>query len=328
MAFDAHSPELQSFFSKLKTRIKGFGTRVLVHSCALASAFVVSSLVPATHGQDFAFLGTYIGIICLVARDMARHASWFVPTILGFLQMLFCFSLGFPLHQGIFWGGFQSYIQRLFAKNFAMGSEWIMPLFLVPLSFSLGAYIHTSWLWFGTSFAIFITLGWMYFTASRYKEKQKARYEQLHSENKEPAKEEVTTTSPEDPFKEFHTSIAKLRMKLIFLPENLKKSVQSVINSAESIVLCMAEDERDTEAGRRFLHRYLPAVHSVLDKYQRLSLEKTTVNVHEALEQSVEILVRLEKAFIQEHENLLQNNVDDFSAELQMLDTLLKMEGK
>ncbi len=327
MAFEAHSKELQGFFAKVKAHVKGFGVRVLVHLGAIGSAFAISGLVPTGGGQDFAFFSTYVGLICLVARNMGKNITWLLPAGLGLLQMCLCLALGFPLHQGIFWGGFQSYVQRLFAQKYDMGIEWIMPIFLVPLAFSLSAYLP-SFMGLSISFISLASVGWGIFALKRYKQKQEEMFARRMAADHGQNEPEDNTAEKEDPFLEFHTSIRKLRTKLIFLPSAFKTCLEGLIISAEAIVLCMAEDERDTESGRRFLHRYLPAVHSVVDKYQKIGQDKNAPNVEEALKQSADILLRLEKAFAQEHENLLRNNVDDFSAELGMLDSLLKMEGR
>jgi uncharacterized protein (DUF1778 family) len=91
----------------------------------------------------------------------------------------------------------------------------------------------------------------------------------------------------------------------------------------------MAADARDLEPGHRFLNRYFKAAHSVVDKHRSLSREEAvTRELAEALDKSREMLSRLGGVFARERERLLRNDVTDFSADLAVIDTLLKMDGR
>ena len=78
----------------------------------------------------------------------------------------------------------------------------------------------------------------------------------------------------------------------------------------------------------RFLKRYLAATHNIADTHLRLARENViTPDIVDTLARGKDMLVRLKAAFAREHSLLLQNDITDFSAELNTLDILLKMDG-
>ncbi len=309
----------QSLWQKSCAYLKGFGMRILVHGAALLCAGVIAG---ASVGS-FVFLGTYLGIICLVARETSTKVQWVFPASMGLVQCVVCFALGLPLYQGIFWGGFQAYVQRIFAKKFAMGFEWIVGIFLLPVALDALLTLPNFVLPLAT-ILVLSAIGGVFWRFYNVKKKTK----KIDNAKNAPKEEHTPVQNEFDPYADYHASIAKLRVKQILLPKALQKNVQSLAISAEAIILCMKEDARDTDLGKRFLNRYLPATHSVLDNYRRHSKDaENNAQVAKALEQSKEILIRLDQAFANEHSHLQRNNIDDFSAEIRVLDTLLKMEG-
>ncbi len=317
-----------SFIQKAIDYIKGFGMRLLVHGAALLCAGVVAG---ASIGS-FVFLGTYLGIICLVPRETSMKKQWLMPTSIGLVQMLCGFVLGLPLYQCIFWGGFQTFIQRMLAKKFSLGLEWIVCIFLLPVA--LDSLMGTPNLMGLLASFVGLSLGGGLFWQILNKfNKNKKSQKSPNEANVQQQATQQTTSQPEntndiDVFKQYRDSIAKLRIKQILLPKNIQQSLQSLISSAEAIITCMVEDKRDIELGKRFLNRYLPATHSVLDNYRRHCKDASTnPQIAHALSQSETIILRLEQAFAYEYSHLQRNNIDDFSAELRVLDTLLKMEN-
>ena len=127
----------------------------------------------------------------------------------------------------------------------------------------------------------------------------------------------------------YRSSIAELAAKKSNLPLDLQGYVDGICKDAENILESMRIDQRDVKPGGKFMDRYLPAVHKVVDEHTRLSREKgITRELADALARSKETLARLQGAFNKEHISLLQNDVDDFSVELGVLDKLLKMDGR
>ncbi len=322
-------PEEQNTFSfvdKAMDSVRSFGLRIVVHLSAFFCAGVVTGFIPS-----YAGLAIYVGLICLAARDMRMHTQWLAPLGFGLAQALLSLGLGLPFYEAIFWGGAQSYVQRLFVKRYAMGSEWSTTVLLFPLALKFCASSPQIGLTLG-SFAFISGAGYVFWQIrlgiARKKEAVRVAQQKMAEAAAKPA-----TFVAENALAEYQASITKLRTKQLFLPKNLQPTLAALTKSADAIVLCMQEDRRDKEPGDKFLRRYLPATHAVLENYCRLAGSATAVgqskeDITATLKHSAEVLQRLEQAFAHEHSALLRNDIDDFSADLKVLDTLLKMEGR
>ncbi len=313
--------ERKGFFQSIALNIKSFGIRILVHCCAFIAAIQVSDLAKI-FDEGASLLAAYLGFICLIARGTSLQFTWLMPAILGFIQVAFCSILGFSLVQAIFIGGLQSYLLRIYVKKFTMGSEWIVLFFFFIavsdiLPFPNFAFASISFIFLFCA-GIIASKSYAHFI-KKQEEAKKREYERQVQIEKEKNR---------DPFEKHRLSIKDLFTKKEYLPQNMQETLLSLGLSAESILQCMAEDTRDVYAGEKFLTRYLPATHTVLDSYKRYEASPQNEAITKALVHSEEVLARLAEAFAQEHAYLLRNDVDDFSADLRVLDTLLKMEGR
>ncbi len=124
-------------------------------------------------------------------------------------------------------------------------------------------------------------------------------------------------------------SAARLVIKTKTLPETLRMPAGSICRETEKILTCMRTDPQDVMQGDLFLSRYLVATHRIIDEYIRLSREGVG---HEAVAQvlakSTDLLQRLEQAFVNEHGMLLKNDTFNLSVELDVLERMLKIEGR
>ncbi len=323
------NPAEKSSFSFLDTfmdSVRSLGLRIVVHISAFFCAGVVANFVPS-----FAALATYTGLICLVARDMRMHVTWLMPLGLGLGQMLLAWGIGLPFYEALFWGGAQAFVQRMFMKRYAMGSEWGAAVLLFPLALKFCASSPYIALTLG-SFALIAGGGYMFWQVRARLALKKEAIQEAHKKMAEAAAS-AAPFAQENSVAEYKASIAKLRTKQLLLPKSMQASVAAISKSTEAMLVCMQEDRRDKEPGEKFLRRYLPATHAVLENYCRLAgTAKANTHASEditaALQHSEEVLQRLEQAFAHEHSALLRNDIDDFSADLKVLDTLLKMEGR
>ncbi len=318
-----------SLLDKVMDDVRGFGMRIVVHLSAFFCAGVVANFIPS-----YAAMATYMGLICLVARDIRMQVTWLAPLGFGLAQMVLSLGLGLPFYEALFWGGAQSFVQRLFMKRYAMGTEWGTAVFLFPIALKFCASSPHVVLLLG-SFALVSALGYAFWHIRTRLEAKKEAV-QIAQEKMAQAAASATATqrmASENALAEYKSSIAKLRTKQLLLPKSVQPHLLALTKSAEAIVLCMQEDRRDKEPGEKFLRRYLPATHGVLENYCRLAgsakaNSQSSEDITAALRHSEEVLQRLEQAFAQEHSALLRNDIDDFSADLKVLDTLLKMEGR
>ncbi len=312
--------EKSSFFETVVLNIKNFGIRLLMHCIALIIAIQLTGI--DDYNAIFTVFITYIGLICLFGSGIAMHFAWLMPTVIGFVQLLLCFFFGASIVLAIYLGGLQAYIQRIFVKKFQMGIEWILSLFLLialtvllPLEkpfFTLISFLILCCLgvFLNKSYAIYI---------EKQEKIKKLEQERIKSEEEEKNR---------DPFEDYRKSIKELYPKQAYLPQHLQNTLLQLTLTAEAIIRAMEDDSRDIKAGEKFLTRYLPATHKILDDYKRYCAIASNETVTEALARSEEVLARLSEAFTSEHNYLLRNDIDDFSANLRVLDTLLKMEGR
>ena len=123
--------------------------------------------------------------------------------------------------------------------------------------------------------------------------------------------------------------VRELRFKKGELPAELAAHVEGIAETAAEMLSQMRSDPNDVSQGRQFLNRYHKATLSIIEEYLRLKdTPDLSPQMQVSLEQSPVVLERLHQAFRDELKSLLQNDSISFSAELQALDTLLKMHGR
>ena len=303
--------------------LKAFGLRVFVHvvslvsSCALIMSNSFSSPAYSDNGSITAFFSAYTGLICIAGRGKTNSPDWNIPFGAGVLQTLILSFSGMPLPFALFWGGLLAFVSRFIFRRPA-STELPVLLLLLPLTILLAPSMLSFLL--AVSFAVLagtsVTIAWR--LASR-----------TNISIQEAAKDRAADHAANEAVALYSRSIRDLRAKKTHLSFSAQTSLAAISASAESILSCMAKDPRDMQPGQRFLKRYLTATHDVVNKHLRLSHGKTiTSEIAETLAESEEMLTRLGYAFAKEHESLLKNDVDDFSADLKVLDTLLKMDGR
>lgn len=293
--------------------LKSLGKRIFAHIAIFAGAAAMA----VSAGSFLAGICAYVGGVCIIARGMAANPAWVIPAMTGAVQTGILALFGFPFPQALFWGGAQSWLQRLFQKRFRMGSEWVMLLFLLPV----GIYLlgHTPLFLLAGSFAGMAVAGGILTQAVSRKQALAVKTEELRKFGP-PEPERVAL---------YRASLADFSGKIQNLPKSAQAVAGSIAVCTGSILDSMAADPRDLEPGHRFLNRYFKAAHSVVDKHISLAREKViTPEIMEALARSEEMLTRLDAVFAKEHARLLENDVSDFSADLAVIDTLLKMDGR
>ena len=129
--------------------------------------------------------------------------------------------------------------------------------------------------------------------------------------------------------REFQQQIKALIEKKTSLPLAMGTSIAGIAKAAEAILICMTTDPLDVAPADKFLSRYLTGTHTVVDEHLRLARQGGEhASVAQVLAKSAGLLEQLEKAFVDEHARLLRNDTVNFTAELNVLDKLLKMEGR
>ena len=282
--------------------IRRFFKRILFHISAFIIGAILSTHVPQIHPGEAA-LGVYL------------------PAVSGAGLAVLLILFGMPFPYALFWGGLQSWVQRLLVKSFRMGTEWVPFSLLLIMAFSVR---QTLSLPLAMLFCALLAGGQGILWALARKRAAELAPKPKPEPKPEPA------PSPDEPasMKASRASLAELECKLPGLPVETQASVRAIMQSANNILGCMATDPRDVDHGARFLKRYLAATHGIVDTHLRFAHDKDiSPDVASALARSNDMLARLKVAFAKEHALLLQNDVTDFSADLKTLDTLLKMDG-
>lgn len=128
---------------------------------------------------------------------------------------------------------------------------------------------------------------------------------------------------------EYQQIIETLLQKRSSLPSELQPCVETICRSATNILECVHDVPGKESAAGKFLNRYLKATQRIIDGYAKLSAQKaSTENLKQEIARSKDLLSRLEAAFAAEHAFLLQSDISSLSAELGVLDSLLKMDGR
>lgn len=145
-------------------------------------------------------------------------------------------------------------------------------------------------------------------------------------------------TSGNNNLTRFELSAGELWQKKNQLPEQLHPHIQGIYTSTLEMVNYLQSSPKGMRPASNFLDRYLKATHRVLDEFIRLNaktgqapnqmMQQNNAALNQALTRSEHLLSRLESAFASELAHLQQNDMISLSAELGVLDSLLKMDGR
>ena len=108
------------------------------------------------------------------------------------------------------------------------------------------------------------------------------------------------------------------------------KQIDTIAYAAYGIIRQMRSDPADRPGGERFLKRYLKATADMVKERKRLedaSATNRSEALNTALARSDEVLEHLAQAFRDEDQYLMTNDTVNFTAELNALDTFMKMRG-
>lgn len=300
-------------FLALKSKLGSIVKRVGAHFLALLAGGIIAD-GRDTVGQVALF---YFGAICLLPRGFSprRNADLF-PCVISLGQLAVTLVLAYPLPLAVFLAGTQNWLQRAVIRRFRLGLDW------VPAPFLLGFFVQAvrTYELPLLFFAVTTVCGLGAYYAAQILDRRKlARLEA----------EALARSETALPLKRFYDSASDLESKAASLPEDLRARTSSIALHGRNILECMGKEKNDAQPGARFLVRYLPAAHKIVDEYIRLEREgRDYQEIQAVLGRVDEILERLERAFKQEHASLLNHDAMQLSAEMQVLDKLLKMDGR
>jgi hypothetical protein len=288
--------------------IKAFFKRLVFHSVAIIIMFLLlEAPTPA--------ICAYIGLVCVIPRDFNLRSSFtLIPAGVSLGHFLLAWLVGgIPWGMALFWAGLQTWVLRFLNGRCKPTLDWFMlPLLLAGLHDAIGKHPINPAL-----FALCTAIGYLSLRLYQIRERKKATLADADN---------LLTDSLSKPFQ---ASLDGLIDKKKQLPQEMQPQVASLCLSTESILRCMDDDPACATTGARFLERYLPSIHMVVDEYLRLKTQgEGQESIQAELAKSENLLARMADAFHEEHGNLLRKDTLRFKAELNVLDKLLKMDGR
>lgn len=108
----------------------------------------------------------------------------------------------------------------------------------------------------------------------------------------------------------------------------VKQKVDDIFNIVEKIFDDFKKDPNDIKASRQFLGYYLDSTIKIIKKYAEISDQNINSEVvRSTLSRTEKLLDTIKTAFEKQLSHLLQNDILDLDAEVEVLDKTLKMEG-
>lgn len=109
---------------------------------------------------------------------------------------------------------------------------------------------------------------------------------------------------------------------------SIKNKIDEICNIADKMFEYLKENPKRVSNIRRFLNYYLDAMINILKKY--ISLYNQEVNSSEithSLSKVEELLDTVKKAFTEQQEKLLSNDMDALDTEIELFKDIMKSEG-
>lgn len=109
---------------------------------------------------------------------------------------------------------------------------------------------------------------------------------------------------------------------------HVKKKANAVVSVAERILADIENDPKDLRRARQFLNYYLDATVKIVKRYVSLSNQGvTSPDIEQSMKKVESILDTLKSAFEKQLALLLEDDVMDLEAEVEVLERTIKMEG-
>lgn len=123
---------------------------------------------------------------------------------------------------------------------------------------------------------------------------------------------------------ELTLSANALLEKKTSLPQTLAYPAEQIAFAALDLVRAMRSMPGEQTSSLAFLFKYLPRVHHVVDEFSRLQGSLP----YEATQRTAEILRRMAESFESQKQGLSRSDTISYTAELDAIDTLLKMSAR
>lgn len=303
------------------------GKRLAIHALGLLAGLAMTLSLPqeltTPSRQTALFLCTYAGVICLIPRDFTLCAEQIIPMLAGLGPALAFVFTGAPWQLTPLWVGLAALLCRLIQQRGHLSGEALLaPVILLALvSFGLDL-VALSKIAFPFWPAVFGLAAWLGARSLRSLEKYQALARNPVLKDKAKRQRVLDYTA----------LIHDLEGKIAETPLDMHPYIGGMADAARAIIDLMVLRPNTFSEGDQFLARYLAPALRLIEEHALLLAdyadEANPTAPNHPLARSRDILERLLKAF---KDRLLAMNTDkklDFQADLAVLDTLLKMDGR
>ncbi|MCR4666166.1 MAG: 5-bromo-4-chloroindolyl phosphate hydrolysis family protein [Desulfovibrio sp.] len=206
-----------------------FGRRVLIHALGL---FIGDVLSNAQNGSPTVMVLAWIGFICLIPRGNWKKAEWFIPVGSGLIQMLTAYLGGCSPAESIFFGGLQTWLQRIVQKDVRRVWDWIV----LPAMLGCLNDLHLE----GAPMGLFITFAAIFAASFAARAVyRRVRAEQLHEEALKAGVERLSAILPSFTQEELVTQVKMLKIhgdNAVLLLENKIRDAYPIIDRFKEAV--------------------------------------------------------------------------------------------
>lgn len=123
-------------------------------------------------------------------------------------------------------------------------------------------------------------------------------------------------------------SLKEIKRLKKHLPNEMVPYLDVIETKTVAILRCMQDDPRDISFGKHFLGRYLPMLQGNIERFIRLlANQPSSAEFEQITQQTSQAIADLSLAFSDMHQRLLVNDLDDLTAELNVMHKLAKAEG-
>ncbi len=327
-----------AFINQAKATLNRFVFHVKAFLGGL-TAQILKLFLPKSSFDPFygiTFLANYLGIVMLFPGKTNRLALG-----LGIIIAVLMVGIGFwPI--ALLVGGLFSTLFDMADRKMENGAAWItIPLALITLYLATighkGSFFSILPTWaLGTSVGLTIAF-FIFKTQLRplmhrlfMNEDERRRFREEMTKLKEQAREAHNLSQRRNRYAIFERHLELLRlieaeMKKIQNP--IANQIQVIGERSMAIIKCMDDDPRDVIVGGQFLNRYLPMIHQSIVRYNVISELNEVENKNEIYEKTLRSLNGMKQAFIQMHQQLIDNDVEDLKIDLNVMDKLIKSQG-
>lgn len=120
--------------------------------------------------------------------------------------------------------------------------------------------------------------------------------------------------------------LMEIRRTAMYIRDSqIKTRSEEICAAADRILKTLKEQPENIPDVRRFFNYYLPTLNKILSKYRQL--QDSGVLTPETRETTLACLGNIKTAMDKQHENLFSDDVMDITAEMEVMNMILKGEG-